>query len=170
VDRFEVRPGEGIGPITIGMTRSEALEAAASAGLSAMSIVKSPTAPEALVIERQLFAYFDPDDRVEEVEVAVPRDQDDRGVMWNDLDFALDPGAVTGALDEIAKPDREDAEYPATSCYPDLGLALWKDAKPNDWLDGPFESVLVRRGGPQPAPPTPAEMNELLERLGLKPL
>lgn len=164
-----MRPGEGIGPITIGMTRSEAVEAAESVGLTATSFVKSPTAPKALVIERQLFAYFDPDDRVEEVEVAVPRDPDDRDVMWNDLDFALDPGAVTGALDEIAQPDKEDLEYPATSYYPDLGLAVWKDARPDDWLDGPFESVLVRRRGPQNVP-SRADVNELLERLGLKPL
>ena len=145
MDSFDVRPGQGIGPIAIGMTRSQALEASESAGLSAASFVKSPTAPKALVIERQLFAYFDINDRVLEVEVAVPRDQDDRGVMWNDLDFALDPGQVAGALDEIAQPDTEDAEYPTTRRYPDLGLILWKDAKPEDWLDGPFESVLVRR-------------------------
>jgi len=97
------------------------------------------------VIERQLFAYFDDNDRVLEVEVAVPREQDDRGVMWNDLDFAMDPGQVAGAVDEIARPDMEYAEYPATRHYPDLGLVLWKDAKPDDWLDGPFQSVLVRR-------------------------
>lgn len=169
MDRFEVRPGEGIGPITLGMTRSEAFEAAENFRLTAASFVKSPTASEALVIERQLFAYFDRDDRVEEVEVAVPSDQDDRGVTWNDLDFALDPGAVARALDEIAQPDKEDVEYPATRYYPDLGMAVWKDAKPEDWLDGPFESVLVRRRGPQQAP-SRADVNGRIERLGLKPL
>ena len=169
MDRFEVRPGEGIGPITIGMTRSEAFEAAENVGLTAASFVKSPTAPEALVIERQLFAYFDPDDRVEEVEVAVPRDQDDRGVTWNDLNFALDPGAVASALDQIAQPDKEAVEYPATRCYPDLGMAVWKDGRSDDWLDGPFESVLVRRRGPQQAP-SRADVNERIEGPELQPL
>src|SRR6476469_3550870 len=107
---FEVRPGEGIGPLTVGMTRSEAMDAVEGAQFSSERFVKSPESPDALSIERQLFAYFDLDDRVEEVEVAVPRGPNDRGVRWNQLDFALDAGAVAAALDETARPDSTDPE------------------------------------------------------------
>lgn len=125
MDTFDVRPGEGIGPIAIGMTRLEALEAAKDAGLSVMSFVKSPNDPEALAIEQQLFAYFDRDDWVVEVEVAVPTQGNRPRVMWGGLDFAQSPNELTKALEGIAQPDRTDTEYPATSIYPGLGLSVW---------------------------------------------
>jgi hypothetical protein len=171
VDAFAVRPGEGIGPIAIGMTRSRALQAANDVDLRVASFVKSTTEPEALAIERQLFVYFDSEDQVEEIEVGITSDGTMRAVLWDGIDLTLDSDDLIRTLDAIAQPDRADAEYPASSYYPDLGLALWMDATAEDWVEGRFESILVRRPGPRPRPsPTAAETNRLLESLGLRPL
>ena len=77
MDTFDVRPGSGIGPIAIGMTRADAVEAAERAKLSAAPFSRGST--PALVIDRDLFAYLDGDDRVEEVEVAI---NSDRAAIW----------------------------------------------------------------------------------------
>ena len=115
-DTFDVRPGSGIGPINIGMTRADAVDAAERAALTAAPFTRG-TRP-ALVIDRDLFAYLDGDDRVEEVEVAI---NSDRAVIWDGIDFALDPAIVAAALDEIAEPDRTHPDYPSSIDYGDLG-------------------------------------------------
>jgi hypothetical protein len=140
--RFDVQPGEGIGPLRIGMTRAEASQATTDVGLSTVQVRRWARKPEVLVVAGQLQAYFDVADRIEEIEVAIAAPD---SIRLGGLDFAAAPETVTAALDRLAQADRTDPEYPASSCYPTIGLCVWKDAKPGNWLDGPFQSVLVRR-------------------------
>jgi hypothetical protein len=59
------------------------------------------------------------------------------------LDLAADAAVVARELDAQAPAYRDDLEFPSTRAYPTLGLTLWKDAKPADWLDGPYQAAAV---------------------------
>jgi hypothetical protein len=132
------------------MTRPEAQDAARTAGLAVAPFKRWEDSPDVLVIAEQLQAYFDDDDRVEEVETRLPSQDGDLSILLGTLDLSGPAEEVAAGLDRLGDPDRSDREYPATRCYPALGICVWKDSKPDEWRDGPFESVLVRR--PLPAP------------------
>jgi hypothetical protein len=133
VDTLNVRPGIGIGPIEIGMSRSAAIAAASAAGLTVKDFRRGsgPGKPD-LVINGQLFAYFDGDGMVEEVEVAVPTVVRELGVTCLGLDLTASYEVVRDRMSAIARVDETDPDYPGTSVYFDLGLSLWADAKAED--------------------------------------
>ena len=145
-----VRPGIGIGPIDIGMARSDAIAGATAAGLMVEDFRRGPGhgKPD-LVINGQLFAYFDGAGRVEEVEVGLSADEEaEFAVVCLDLDLAASYEAVLRRMSAISPVDDTDPEYPGTSAYPELGLVLWADAKAEDLPDVTVETILVRRPAP----------------------
>ena len=141
---WDVRPGEGIGPLSIGMIRSDAHAALTAAGLEPAEFSKVPTAPPALTAGGSLFAYFDASDRVAEVEAAVEA-EGSGDLVWGEVDLTGPAAQLAAELDARGEPDRSDREFPGTRAYPELGLVLWTDSKPDAWMEGPFETVLVRR-------------------------
>ena len=143
VDAFEVVPGERIGPFRIAMTRDEAAAEAEAAGVPLeRTMVRALPGGETWIVDQQVFVYFDQVGRANAIEAAL---RDGKPVTW--LGMPLDSAAreVVAAFDAIAEADRTDREYPASTCYPQIGLCLWMDAKPGAPLGGVFESVLVRR-------------------------
>ena len=140
---LEVEPGVGIGPVRLGMTRDEVIEAAATAGLSCQPLNSWPHRPEVLIIANQVQAYFTGDDHVEAVEAATYESLEFR-LQCDGVDLGDQSPTVKARLDELAEADTSDPDFPASFCYLSIGLCLWKDSKPADWADGPFESVLVQ--------------------------
>ena len=141
MDAIEVEPGVGIGPVQIGMTRHQVIRAAESAGLEVQPVRRWPDHPEVLIVADQVQAYFGPDDLVRQVESAFSP----APVRYGAIDLGGTAAEVKAALDRIAQPDTEARDFPASFCYPALGLCLWKDAKPSDWAEEePYESVLVQ--------------------------
>lgn len=67
---LEVEPGAAIGPVRLGMTRDEVIEAAATAGFSCHPLERWPDHPEVFIIANQVQAYFASDDHVEAIEAA----------------------------------------------------------------------------------------------------
>jgi hypothetical protein len=147
IDVLDVRPGAGIGPIDIGMSRADAIEAATLAGL----IVEPGTSgtvdgPPDLMIRGQLLAYFDADDFVAEVEVAIPSgNTDELPVTCLNLDLTASFETVLRHMASIAQVDKTKPEYPGTSVFRELGLSLWADARAEDLPDVCVEAILVRR-------------------------
>ena len=148
---MDVRPGVGIGPIEIGMSRADAIAAATAAGLTVEDFRRGlgPGKPD-LAISKQLFAYVDNSGTVEEVEVAVPTQGQELAVTCLDLDLTASYGVVLGRMASIARVDETDPEYPGTSVFFELGLSLWADATAEDLPDVRVEAILVRRPEPNP--------------------
>jgi hypothetical protein len=144
---FEVRPGAAIGPFELGMTRGEVLDAAERAGLDQREFQHPLAARPSLQLGSQVITHFDDEDRLCEVETATARLPTDARIVWGAIDFGESAPDVGRGLDEIAEPDRSDAEWPGSRVYDSLGLALWQDVKPGMLLDRPYEAVLVRRPG-----------------------
>jgi hypothetical protein len=145
---LEVRPGAGIGPIDIGMTRGEARSAAVAETLSVDDFRRSHEGVAGLpdmVIGGQLFAYFEGGDRVVEAEVAV---SGPLRVTCLDLDLSAPFPDVIDAMATHGRVDPTDPAFPASSVYPELGLALWADSKPRDLAEVAVEAILVR--SPEP--------------------
>jgi hypothetical protein len=142
MDAFDVRPGLGIGPFNLGMTRADAIAAADTAGLTTAPFRRGSTGPVGLVIAGLLFIHVDAVDEVEEIEVAL---SDDMAIVWQGLDLRAPAREVVAAFDQIAAADATDREFPASMNYPAIGLSLWKEGKPGRPLTGRFEAVLVRR-------------------------
>src|SRR5688500_6258186 len=67
---YEIRPGDGIGPVEIGMSRAQAERAMRATGQAVDSFVRWPESPPVLAMERNAFqVYFDRADRVNGIEV-----------------------------------------------------------------------------------------------------
>jgi hypothetical protein len=124
------------------MSRGEVRAAANRAGFLVSPFRRGPDGPEGMQVAGQLFIYFDSTDRVEAVEIATTGEIP---VVWQGLDLSGPAREVVAAFDMIATPDSADPEFPATTCYPAIGLCLWKEAKPGRPLTGAFEAALVRR-------------------------
>ena len=143
VEVFEVAPGEALGPFRIGMTGPEAAAAAEAVGLTfERSNVRALSGGETWIVEDQLFVYLDHEGRVDEIEAATQRG---RPVTFDGLRLDSPAREVAAVFDAVSVPDRSDPEFPATICYPGIGLCLWMDAGSDGPVGGVFESVLVRR-------------------------
>jgi len=149
---LEVRPGVGIGPISIDMTRDEARAAGSGAGLQASDFLRGagqadqPTSGSMdLSFGGQLFAYFHGGDLVEEVEVAV---SGPLPVALLDVDLRASYSDVLRAMRAHGPVDATHHEYPSTSVFPELGLSLWADVIADDMSEVNVEAVLVRRSVP----------------------
>jgi hypothetical protein len=143
---LDVRPGHGIGPIQIGMTRSEARDAARDAGLAVEEFRRGGgDGPPDFVIGRQLFAYFGEDGTVDEVEAGVSGPQ---RVAYGALDLTSSYAGVLEAMKPLGQVDETHPEYPSTSVFSELGLSLWADVGPQDLADALVAAILVRRAEP----------------------
>jgi hypothetical protein len=144
-ERFVVRPGTGIGPIDIGMSRSSAIAAAIADGLTVVDFRRGPGLGKPdLFIGSQLFAYFDVDGAVEEVEVAVPTTSREIAVECLGMDLSASYEAVRNQMSGLGHVDAASRD-PGTSAYAELGLVLWADAGLDDYEDVRVEAILVRR-------------------------
>ena len=146
---LDVRPGAGIGPISIGMTRDETRTSAAAMGLSIADFRRGSTSdgPADLRFGDQLFAYFESGDRVVAVEVGV---RGPLAVICLDLDLGASYADVMRAMKVHGNVDETDPEFPSTSVFFELGLTLWADVKPVDMSEFPVQAILVRRSQPYP--------------------
>lgn len=95
-----------------------------------------------------IFVYFDPDDRVEAIELARPSNGEDV-VSYRGLDvFGTAADELIQQLGEHGRIDVTENGHSATA--PDLLLALWRPVLPEHPADQEgryFESVLVARPG-----------------------
>jgi hypothetical protein len=150
LDVLDVRPGEGIGPVDIGMTREQVQAAAAAAGLHVRDFSRTGKGSSDLVVNGQVFVYFDKGGKVYEAEVTVPSEEDDLllPVTCLDLDLTASYEDILGRVAPVARVDEADPEYPAASPFPELGLVLWADVKPEELAEARVESILVRRRRP----------------------
>ena len=82
-----------------------------------------------MFIGSQLFAYFDADRSVEEVEVAVPSSSSELAVECLGLDLNASYASVRRQMSAMGRSDEADADIGTTS-YPELGLKLWAEAGP----------------------------------------
>ena len=138
---FDVRPGAGIGPIEIRMTRQEAIAAALADGLPTLDFRRGkawkPDGPPDLLIADQLWAYFEDGDRVVEVEVAA---NGPHPVACLNLDLAASYAEIRLAMQAIARADETDPEFPSGCAFPEIGLYLWSEAEDEE----PVQAILVR--------------------------
>ncbi len=140
-----MRPGGEIGSIDIGMSRSSAIAAATEDGLTVEDFRRGPGPGKPdLSIGSQLFAYFDADGALEEVEVAVPSSSRDIAVECLGLDLTRSYASVRRQMSTIGRVDKTDSD-PGTSSYTELGLVLWADAKPEDYAEVRVKGILVRK-------------------------
>jgi hypothetical protein len=139
---FDVRPGAGIGPIEIGMTREQARDAAVTSGLSVGDFRRGggEGRPDFFIAD-QLFAYFEDGDLVTEVEVAVVGDHT---VTCLSLDLTAPFADILSRMRAIAHEDETDPD-PAGRAFPELGLDLWSESGPSKGADLPVGAILVRR-------------------------
>jgi hypothetical protein len=144
---FDVRPGLGIGPFQIGMTRDEARAAAEAASLSVRDFRRGGgVGPPDFFIAEQLFAYFEDGDTVTELEVAL---KGHRQVTCLDLDLGMPFRTVIQVMQAIAHLDETDPD-PAGCTFPEIGLALWSESGPVKGGDRPVDAILVRTSEPYP--------------------
>ena len=145
-----MRPGEGIGPLQLGMTRKDAMTAGLAAGFAVDAFARAGGPKTDLVLSGQLFVYFDAAGRVDEVEVAVPQGVDPRRVPVSclGLPLAAPYDELLRRMRDRARADERDPEHPGTSAYPDLGLVLWADTKTEDLAEVRVQAILVRRAEP----------------------
>jgi hypothetical protein len=152
MNELAVRPGTGIGPIDLGMTRDEAVIAAAAARLSARDYWRVPgAAAPSLSLGGQLFAHFGEDGHVAEVVAAISQPGDgELEVTCLDLDLTAPYEDVLHRMAAHGRVDETDPEYPGTSVFLELGLVLWADATAEELHEVHVEAILVRRPMPYP--------------------
>ena len=134
------------------MTRDEARAAGDGAGLQAADFKRGagladlPTSGSTdLSFGSQLFAYFNGNEVVEEIEVAV---SGPLPVALLDVDLGTPYADVLRAMQAHGRVDETDPEYPSTSVYVALGLSLRADVTADDMAEVSVEAVLVRRSEP----------------------
>lgn len=161
MNAYDVEPGIGVGPVRLGMTRSEAHSALEQLGLEVRSVrrwaTSRPEAPPVLMAEGASFqVYFGEEDRVDEIELGGPPNDDrehgarpDLVARWMGLDVFETPAVdIVRLMADVAQADTEHLEYPATYDYPTAGVSFWRSDKPaahREEVTPYFESVLVKR-------------------------
>jgi len=144
MQNWKIAPGIGVGPITLGMSRQAAIGAAEAQALPVRSHTRWASAPPSLVIGAQLQAHFDDIGRIVEIEVARASSPEHRRLLLGDIDIsAADAKDVLESIATQYEVDRDAREYPSTSVFPRAGLTLWKEGKPGELEEGPFQAVSV---------------------------
>jgi len=133
-----VRPGVGIGPIEVGMSRADALRAATVEGLTVSDFRRARgDGPFDLLVGDQLFAYLGDDGLVTEAEVAVGGPHP---VICLDLDLAAANLEILARMKAVSPVDETNPEYPWVCDFPELGLSMWFEAG----SEGSVDAILVR--------------------------
>jgi hypothetical protein len=145
-ETYEIRPGRGIGPVRIGMSREEARLAMQATGQSVVSL------------ERQMLGmhggafriHLDATARVESVEVVrgtptalQPGEELPFAALLGDVDVLRTPATDLVALvSRKTKPDPNGPDPGVTFEFPAVGLGFWRESPD----EGPFfETVYVAR-------------------------
>jgi len=156
VQNYEIRPGQGIGPVSLGQTREAAKSAMEGVGGSVRESKRWEDAPPVLAMCENAFqVYFDGSDVVEEIELMGPAgdgqllaEEPSFVASYGDLDVFRTPATELAALvARDAEPDVNAADHGPALTFPTLGLVLWRDGSPDDppseWSRF-FMTVLVR--------------------------
>lgn len=146
---YEIRPGDGIGPVEIGMSRAQAERAMRRTGHAVDSFVRWPAEPPVLAMERNAFqVYFDRADRVVGIEVmGATSDGQHEGVepeftaLYDGVDVFRTPARrLVEVVSRRARAKPVVTEAGSTLTFPALGIALWRMVVE----DAPyFETVVV---------------------------
>lgn len=132
---YEIRPGDGIGPVEIGMSRAEAERAMKATGQAVESFVRWPQSPAVLAMERNAFqVYFDRADRVNGIEVmGLTRDGQSDGrepeftALYDGVDVFRTPAKrLVEVVSRRAKAKPVVTEAGSTLTFPALGIGLWR--------------------------------------------
>ncbi len=143
LDMIQVYPGKGMGPFRLGMTRDDALKAAASAGLSTSSGQRWIGTEPSLFAGHQIQLHFKGDLLIE-MEVSEPGLPGNVPVLLGDIALLRDGAQdVFDRVRALGRVDVGDSEYPSRAYFPDIGLTLWREGKPGEPLSGTFEAVGV---------------------------
>ena len=141
---LDVRPGSGIGPIEIGMTRDEVITAAKNWELAAVDFRRTGAEDRPdLLLGGQLFAYFQDGDRVAEIEVAV---SGPRPVVCLGIDLAGSRVELLAQVAALDRMDENDPEYPSVAAFPEIGVSFWTDSGIEG--EGRIDAALVRTPDP----------------------
>jgi len=147
---YEIRPGQGIGPVQIGMSRDEARRAMQATGQTVDTIDRGDPR-QALVMQGNGFqAYFDASDRVHAVEVMRPyldmhsiAGRPPFAARLGDVDVFRTPAThLVRIVSRVAPTDPHGEDPGVTFEFPTIGLDLWREGIE----DTPyFETVYVSR-------------------------
>ena len=133
---YEIRPGDGIGPVEIGMSRAEATRAMKRTGRAVDSFARFPAEPPVLAMERNSFqVYFDHADRVSGIEVmGLPRDGQSQGLepefkaLYAGVDVFRTPAKrLVEVVSRRAKAQPVIEEGGGAVEFPALGVGLWRE-------------------------------------------
>ena len=133
---YEIRPGEGIGPVEIGMSRAQAERAMKATGRTVESFVRWPESPPVLAMERNAFqVYFDRADRVNGIEVmGLPRDGQSQGLepqftaRYDAVDVFRTPAKrLVEVVSRRTRAKPVVREFGSTVEFPALGIGLWRE-------------------------------------------
>ena len=149
---FDLEPPRGVGPVWIGMTRIEALEAVRAWG-EPEPFQRTAQESPGWIVRRPAttFVYFDSSGIVEAIEFGSPRRRvvaSDR-VMYRGIDLFTAPARdVLHSLDLLGV-EMNESERGFAFTAPAILLALWRDGEPygEDGLPEFFGSALVAQPG-----------------------
>ena len=148
---YKIRPGNGIGPVEIGMSRDEAKRAMEKTGRRVESFVRWENTPPVLAMQENSFqVYFDRSDRVKEIEVMGPS-SDGQGfgeeppfaALYGTVDvFRTRASKLVDVVSQDAAPDPTAEEHGAAFAVPTIGISLWRESTEETPF---FETVLVHK-------------------------
>lgn len=133
---YDIRPGDGIGPVAVGMSRAQAQRAMTATGQPVDSFVRWPQSPPVLAMERNAFqVYFDRADRVDGIEVmGLPRDGQSHGLepeftaLYGGVDVFRTPAErLVEVVSRRAGAKPVVTEFGSTVTFPALGIVLWRE-------------------------------------------
>ena len=133
---YEIRPGDGIGPVEIGMSRAEAARAMTRTGHAVDTFKRWPKeSPPVLAMQGNSFqVYFDRADRVNGIEVMGPTsDGQHEGLepeftaRYEGVDVFRTPAKrLVEVVSRRAGAKPVVTEAGSTLTFPALGIALWR--------------------------------------------
>jgi hypothetical protein len=148
VATYEIRPGKGIGPVQIDMSREEARRAMQATGQSVVSFERQMLGMHAGAFR----IHLDAADRVESVEVVrgtatalQPGEVLPFAALLGDVDVLRTPATdLVAFVSRNTKLDPNSDDPGVTFEFPTIGLGFWRETDD----EGPFfETVYVSRVG-----------------------
>ena len=136
MDVYKIRPGSGVGPVKIGMSRDDAKRAMETTGHKVESFVRWQNRPPVLAMQGEfLSGYFDRSDRVEAIEVMGPPsdaqslgDEPPFAARYGDVDvFRTRASTLADLVSRDAEPDTTAEDHGVAFTFPTIGIALWRE-------------------------------------------
>jgi hypothetical protein len=149
MDVYKIRPGSGVGPVQLGMSRDDAKRAMGTTGHKVESFDRWQRSPPVLAMQENSFqVYFDGSDRVEAIELMGPSsdgqsfgDEPPFAAHYGDVDvFRTRASELADVVSRDADPDKEAEDHGVAFTFPTIGISLWREGTE----DTPFfETVSV---------------------------